>query len=516
MSRTLCSLLLLCSLFLSGCSAPTISAWIPLDRFVAPSASPTPPPKPDLDPAVATQAAALIPDAVGDLEAAEAWDRYQIIAALNPDNLSISGTVTLDLRNRTGVALDRLYFHLYPNHPDFGGRLNVTSATVNGNPVASEVQYSDTLLALKLESPLAPEASAQVILGFRAQTPRAASRKTFGAFNYEAGVWSMANFYPILARYFPDSGWDTRPIVSRGDFTVSSVALYDVTIDAPQGWRLIGSGVSISNTEVNESIQRQRFVSGPQREFYFAALQGLHAAETVVDGTRIVSYFQPGMAEAGQKSLEIAEQSLRAFNNRYGPYPLAELEVIQSALTQFYGMEYPGVVLIEQSLYKRPSDDFEVTIAHEIAHQWWYSQVGNDAQGEAWLDEGLASYAQVIYYEEIGQPDAVEEELQYFRSTFHNARAAGRDAPLDTPASELGGGRYYPLNYAKAPLFFHALRRQIGDAGFTQFLQNYYAAYRYQDVTGEDLLHIAEQTCGCELDTLYHDWVETSTRVGIP
>ncbi|MEI7772742.1 MAG: M1 family peptidase, partial [Chloroflexales bacterium] len=343
-ARTLLATLALAAI-IGGC-APAITAvgapqviGTPVSAVGAAKATPAPKPsatptqRPALPPAAAAQAPALLPSAAGDLAGAAAWDRYTIIAAVSPGDLTVRGTVTLDMVNRYGVDLDRLSFHLYPNHPDFGGRLDVTSASVNGAPVPSDTQLGDTLLRLELKTPLRPGDSAQVVLGFVARTTRNASAKTFGAYNFEAGVWSMANFYPILARHFADTGWDTRPIDSRGDFAVSSVALYDVTIDAPIGWTLVSTGVSISDVPVNAQVHRQRIVSGPQREFYLGALQGLGEAEAVVDGTRVVSYFQPGSADAGKLGLEVAARSLRAFNARYGAYPLAELEVVQAALT---------------------------------------------------------------------------------------------------------------------------------------------------------------------------------------
>ncbi len=530
-TRTL-TVLLACTMLACGCAPATSAARGRAATSVPPAAAaadlpavakPTqaPPPaaptaEPALPPEVAAQAPALVPAAAADLAGAGAWDRYKIIAALSPGDLSVRGTVTLDMLNRYGADLDRIYFHLYPNHPDFGGRLDVTSATVDGAPVPSGVERDDTLLRLDLPRPLPPGASARVVLGFSARTTRGASAETFGAYNFESGVWSMASFYPILARHIAGIGWDTRPIELRGDFVVSSVALYDVTIDAPAGWTLVTSGVTVGDEPVNEHVHRQRFVSGPQREFYLGALQGLEQAEAMVDGTRVVAYYQAQNPAAGQRSLEVAERALRAFNQRYGPYPLAELEVIQSALTQFLGMEYPGVVLIEQRLYKSEGRGLETTIAHEIAHQWWYSQVGNDAQGEAWLDEGLASYAQVVYYQATGEAEKAAAELQFFRDTFRQARASGRDAPLSFSAAQLSGGRYYPVIYAKGPLFFQALRNRLGDQGFDDFIHAYYRAFRYQDIVGDDMLRVAQQSCGCDLTRLYDDWVRTAAPVSIP
>lgn len=468
------------------------------------------------DPFLAAQAAALLPAHVSDLERAGNWNRYTLAVALNLGERTARGTLGVEYTNRTGERLDRLYFHLYPNHPDFGGRLDITGATIDGQPVGSGTENGDTLIWLALPRPLAPGARTTAQLSFVARTPRNASANTFGAFNDEAGVWSLANFYPVLARYFPGSGWDRRPIVSRGDFVVSEVALYDVSVDAPSGLTLISSGVPISTTPVAEGVRRERFVSGPQREFYLGATRGLDQASATVDGTRIVVHYQPGNREAGRRSLQIAEQSLRTFNARFGQYPLAELEVVQVALTRFLGMEFPGAVLIEQRLFHNNGRGLETTIAHEIGHQWWYSQVGNDPQGDPWLDEGLASYAQIVYYEGLGAPERAAGELQSFRDMFRNARASGRDAPLGTPPAKLGDGSYLPVVYAKSALFFQALRKQIGEAGFERFLKGYYEAGRYREVVGPDLLRAAESACGCELDPLYRDWVLTAAPVPIP
>ncbi|GAB4446146.1 MAG: M1 family metallopeptidase [Chloroflexi bacterium OHK40] len=507
--------LLALALILSGCAAyaaPAPQAPTPTPRRGSAQPSPTPAPA---DPFLAAQSAALLPAHVGDLARAAEWDRYTIIAALLPGALQLRGTAAVELTNRSTDPYERLYFHLYPNHPDFGGRLAVTSASVDGQPVRSGTEHGDTLIWLALPRPIPPGGSTRVELGFTAQTPRNASRDTFGAFNYEAGLWSLANFYPVLARYFPGTGWDRRPIVSRGDFAVTATALYDVTVDVPAGWELVTTGAQVSSAPVRDGVRRERYVSGPQREFYLGAVQGLDQASVTVDGTRIVSHYQPDDAAAGRRALRVAEQSLLAFNARFGRYPLAELEVIQGAMTQFLGMEYPGVVLIEQELYASNSRGLETTVAHEVAHQWWYSQVGSDAQGEPWLDEGLTSYAQVIYYEWLGQRELALAELDYFRSLYRSSREQRRDVPLATPPAELRG-IYVPIAYAKGALFFHALRAQIGEEAFERFLQGYYSAGRYREVAGSDLLRAAEAACSCELDPLFNDWVLTAARVPIP
>jgi aminopeptidase N len=154
-------------------------------------------------------------------------------------------------------------------------------------------------------------------------------------------------------------------------------------------------------------------------------------------------------------------------------------------------------------------------VAHEVSHQWWYSQVGNDVQTEAWLDEALASYSQIVYVEAVYGGAAAENQLDGFRQRYDAIVASGRDAAVELPTSAFKQN-YVAIVYGKAVLFFAALRKQMGDAAFDRFLHDYYAAHRYGYVTSADLLASAEGACGCDLHQLYNDWITTVTPVELP
>jgi hypothetical protein len=493
---------------------PTVGAG----RETGVQATPTPDAPPDpsvLD--VAAQATALLPAHHTDLERASEWHQYAIVATLNPSTATISGTARVLARNHTSTPLHQLYFHLYPNHPDFGsGSLWVDDhVLVDEQPVAVHTEQDDTLLRLDLPGPLVPGESATVEMAFRAHTPQNSSRRAYGAFNQQDGVWALASFYPVLA-YVTDAGWDRRAISSRGDLAVTATALYDVRLDVPAGWHLVTTGVRVGDgsngasdgpgSSEHTGYRRERFVSGPQRDFFVAAVQGLEQSSTVVDGTRVTTWYQPGNHTSGQESLQVAAQALQIFNTAYGAYPYTELDVVQAALTTFLGVEYPGVVLMEQGLYVGNATNLETILAHEVSHQWWYNVVGNDVQSEAWLDEGLASFSQIIYYEAQGDQAQAASEVQHFRRQYQRAVNNNLDGPLNRPSGEFRGS-YFSLVYAKSALFFVALRDALGDEIFSQFLQDYYRTYRYQQATGSDLIASVEETCGCNVHDLYTTWV---------
>lgn len=457
------------------------------------------------------QAPALLPEFQSDLDKAERWNRYKIEAVIDPRNSTIAGNELLTYTNRDSVPLEQLYFHLYPNLPDFGGQLTIVAVEVDGQAVPVVYEQRRYLLRVDLPKPLRPGATTTLSLAFSTKAPSNASERNYGAFNRENGVFALASCYPIVA-IVRDGKWDIAWPDSKGDFVNSETALYEARLTIPLGWTLAATGV-IVDTHTEGSRQDFRVVSGPQRDFMVSVVQ-LEKISAEVDGTTINSYYQSGSARGGQIALQSAVDSVRAFNKRYGRYPLVELDIVQLAASTFLGVEYPGIIFINQDLYNRPKP-LEITVAHEVGHQWWYSIVGNDVQTEAWLDEALASYSQIVYQEEVYGAEAAEEELEGFRQRYRTNLAAGRDAPVAQPNTAFGRN-YVALVYGKAVLFFQVLRNRMGDEAFDRFLHDYYASSRYAYVTGAHLLAHAEQACSCELDELYHDWITTAVPVELP
>jgi aminopeptidase N len=155
--------------------------------------------------------------------------------------------------------------------------------------------------------------------------------------------------------------------------------------------------------------------------------------------------------------------------------------------------------------YDEAGGAFQWSTVHEVAHQWWYSLVGNDQQDEPWLDEALTQYSTVLFYEFIeGWNGAVSDVLE-----VRYAPVAGTDddLPFTLPVSEYSPSNYGPVVYAKGPLFFHALRQQVGDEAFLSLLTAYLEAYRYRIAHGEDLLSLMQTHTDQDLSPLYQEWL---------
>lgn len=176
--------------------------------------------------------------------------------------------------------------------------------------------------------------------------------------------------------------------------------------------------------------------------------------------------------------------------------------------TQAGGIEYPGLIVIAQQLYSQTGGFFELAIVHETAHQWWYSLVGNDQLDEPWLDEALAQYTSLLYLERRYGSEIAQSELgTKFDTAYQRLRENNSDMPIGLPVAAYTEPLYGAVVYYKGPLFFRALRQQVGDQRFDAILRAYFQAYRYGVAYPQDFLAVAERVSGQELDGLYEEWI---------
>jgi aminopeptidase N len=227
----------------------------------------------------------------------------------------------------------------------------------------------------------------------------------------------------------------------------------------------------------------------------------VHSRET--GGVTLRVYAPDNLAAGALAALGYAERALEEFGARYAPYPYAEMEIVATP-TLALGIEYPGVVAIADRILTPEDTRLEATVVHEIAHQWFYNLVGNDQLDHPWLDEALAQFATLQYFEH--RPGGAEAFRGYLESRWERVDLA--EIPVGLPVASYGAQEYGAIVYGRGPLFFEALRNEIGTTAFDQFIRQYVSAYAWGIATPEGLQETAEYSCECELEALFGAWIE--------
>lgn len=473
---------------------------------VTPTPSPTRPPD---------QQAALRPEAQDDLANLTDLTRYDIDLAIDYENRSFDGRQTVDFTNTERTPLDKLNFRLFPNgQRAYGnGSLMVSEVTVNGTPVEPALSLEDTVLEARLPAILEPGASARLTLEFRGIVPEdfgSGDRPGYGIYNFSDGVMALSGWFPILA-VFDDEGWNLDPTSGVGDSVYADAAFYTVDITARSDLTVVATGVPVSQVTLNDTTRHQ-YVSGPVRDFFIALSPDFQQMSDSAGNVTVNSYYLPGHEAGGESALVTAIDALRVFNQRFGPYPYTELDIVDAPMQNAAGVEYPGVILVGDFLYDNYRNTFfETATAHEVAHQWWYNVVGNDVIDEPWLDEALVTYSSAIYFEEIKGTESSQQILDQWEQAYNQAVEEGADNPITNPLGfweQSGNQRYYgTIVYLKGALFFDAIRQEIGNDAFFEALRSYYQANKYGIGTPEELLNAFEEAAGRQLDELYEEWL---------
>ncbi len=324
----------------------------------------------------------------------------------------------------------------------------------------------------------------------------------YGTLAAGEGTVVVAQAYPVIVPW--REGWVVEPVFDWGDASVADVANYVVEIELPPGWEAVATGVE------EELASGAVYVRGDNlREFAFVLLAGHAVATTEASGTVVRSWFFPGHRHAGERALQLAGQALELYGELFGENPFPELDVVEVPLRKAAGVEFPGLLLAGEEYYRRYEEGrrellFPMIFAHEVAHQWWYAQVGNDQVREPWVDEALATYTSGFTLATQGR---FGELIEFWDRTYELAHMRNPEAtPFDPLWKFPDGEGYGGIVYSGGALFFLDLEAAMGKEKLVSALRRYLAERRWEIATGADLVRILMEASGGEIEGVIETW----------
>ena len=433
---------------------------------------------------------------------------YSMTAQIDPAGRVYTGSLDLDFTVSSTLPLQDLFFRTYPNLQFFGGNLELTGARVNGVMVNFGLVESRTAVQLALTEPLKQGSRARVWLSFRGKFEHVSQLGEYTIFGINEDTTSLTGFYPILAARRVDS-WALDVPHPQGDVGFHDAALYRVALDFPADQIIVATGTEITRTASTAGWTTAQYVLGPAREFTALLSPHFQILETEAAGTRVRSYFIGDNADAARTALYDAIGALEIYSDQFGPYPYRDMAIVQAPLT-FKGMEFPSVSLIGSQVYSQYQKDLENLVVHEVAHQWWYNQVGSDQVRTPWLDEGLAEYSMYFYYQQIYGEQAAQDlrELRW-EIPINSLRRRNADQPIGRAVWDYEHD-YETVVYGKGALFFDTLREEMGAAKFTELLRTWNREYQWRIATVEEFRSLANRIAERNLDGLFYQWVYPS------
>ena len=381
-------------------------------------------------------------------------------------NGRLQGNEVIEFRNDSAAPLERVTLRLWANGPD-GCRPRRITVTIEAPAAAEPERVRCSALPVRLGEPVAPGASSSLALSFSVRGRRARER-----FGRSQGVRLFGNTIPLLAVTDDDGSTRLPRHTSFAESFYSLTSAWEATLRLPAGQRAATTGAVLD--ERVEGGQRTLEVATPQARDFGLAFGRWLTLSGGAAGSSVRVHAQS--RRSGRRMLRVARRSLRRFSARFGAYGSPELEVVE--LAEGYGMEYPELVF---------SADDDYVVSHEVAHQWWYSLVGNDQYAEPWLDESFATYSAAT----------VAGTLSYCR---RRAPFAWLDPPFRRMRLDRGMGfwarrdrAYQLVVYDTGACVLRWLERRIGRRRMTAFLRLLVSRHRHGVVTEADVLAALEE-----------------------
>ena len=286
---------------------------------------------------------------------------------------------------------------------------------------------------------------------------------------------------------------------------VEGLAYYDLHVTVPRRFKAVAPADSVRVKRTRKSAKYHFIFPHPQ-EAPPLIVAPYHYYEKKSRGITLAVYLLEPDEKLARKYLSLTEKILRRYEELYGPYPYKRLAVVEN-VTQT-GLAYPTFTLIGNRLLRLPFIQ-EISLPHEILHNWFGCGVYVDWEKGNW-SEGLVTYlADHLVAEKKGEgPDYRHRLLVDYQSYVK----PGDDFPLKRFRFRYNRTAQ-AIGYGKGALFFHMLRRRLGDELFFSGLRLFVEKNLFETASWEDLRRAFEKVSQSSLESFFRQWIE---RPGLP
>jgi len=288
-------------------------------------------------------------------------------------------------------------------------------------------------------------------------------------------------------------------------------ATYRFTVTVPKGTVAVGNGL-LTATSTKSNWTTFRWVANDAQASYLAmATTGNYTltSKKTATGLPIINAVDKDLSardKADAKAvLALQPKMISFFSTQFGKYPFNSFGAVIDDDSVGYALENQT-----RPIYSGVPD--EITVAHELAHQWFGDSVTPRRWQDIWLNEGFATYAEWLWEESRGgeSPQATFAEL--YNNTYPADDAFWASKPGEPGAKAL----FESPVYNRGAMTLQALRITIGDDNFFTVLQRWAKDNRKGVVNTAALIKLSEQVSGQQLDDLFTAWLYTPTRPTFP
>jgi aminopeptidase N len=304
-------------------------------------------------------------------------------------------------------------------------------------------------------------------------------------------------------------------------------ANFQLSVVAPAGQMAVSNTPAAEVQPLAGGLQRTTFQPTPKMSSYllFLAVGDLERINRNVDGVDVGVIVRRGEAVKAQFALDEASAILRYYNDYFGiKFPLPKLDLIAAPGSGGFGaMENWGAIMyFERELLIDPKysteqdrQDVALTIAHEMAHQWFGDLVTMSWWNDLWLNESFAEWMEGKAVDHLHPEWRILLSESQGREAAMKLDSASATHPIIRPVettqqmNEIGDA----ITYDKGMAVLRMLEAYVGPDAWRRGVQAYLKAHAYGNATHDDLWRAIEAAAGKPISGMAEDF---TLQDGVP
>ncbi len=270
-----------------------------------------------------------------------------------------------------------------------------------------------------------------------------------------------------------------------------------MTFTVPSGYDLISNGTLIEKKPAEDGYTSHTWlvknsIDNYNATFYLGKFTQFADSVTNSEGTYPLDYYVlPYNLENARETFKQTKEVIKVYEELFGNYPFPQdgFAMIESP---YEGMEHQGAIAYGNDYDKKNNvyvnKDYDYIIVHETAHEWWGNSVSAADMADMWIQEGFATYAELLFMEKrYGYADYLKEAAGKMVQIFNFWPLVGnRDVNENTFASN--------DVYTKGAMLLHNLRCTINDDSlFFRIIKDFAVQNRQKVVVSNDFIRLVNQ-----------------------